>query len=355
MAEEQDQSQKTEAPTQRRLDEARERGQLVVSREVGTLLLFALAAAMMVAVAPQSAQTLASAARMLLAQPHLLPTDAAGLTHLLGGLLGQLAGALAIPLVAVMLAPIASALLQNGLVWTAEPLQPKLERVSPLAGAKRLFSTRSLIELGKSLLKVGLVATALYLLLRPEAPAIVASGRLEAGPLLVLIVDLVSRSLMGLAAVAAVVAAADYAHQHFDFMRRMRMTRREVQDDHKQSDGDPHIKQRFRALRLERARRRMIADVPKSTVVIANPTHFAVALRYVAGTTAAPEVMAKGVDALALKIREIATQNRIPVIENPPLARALHAACDIGQMIPPAHYQAVAEIISYVLRLGERR
>lgn len=355
MAEEQDQSQKTEAPTQRRLDEARERGQLVVSREVGTLLLFALAAVIAVAVAPQSARTIASAARMLLAQPHLLPTDAAGLTHLLGGLLGQLAGALAIPFVALVVAPIASALVQNGVVWTAEPLQPKFERVSPLAGAKRLFSTRSLIEFGKSLLKVGLVATVLYLLLLPEAPAIVASGRLEAGPFLVLTVDLMARTLMGLAAVAAVIAAADYAHQHVDFMRRMRMTRREVQDDHKQSDGDPHIKQRFRALRLERARRRMIADVPKSTVVIANPTHVAVALRYIAGTSAAPEVMAKGVDTMALKIREIAAQNGIPVIENPLLARALHAVCEIGQMIPPAHYQAVAEIISYVLRLGERR
>lgn len=355
MAEEQDQSQKTEAPTQRRLEEARERGQLVASRDVGTLLLFAIAAVMAVAMAPAIARTIASAARTLLAQPHLLPTDVAGLTNLLERLFGQLAGALAMPFVALMMAPIAGALLQNGVVWTAEPLQPKLERLSPLAGAKRLFSLRSLIEVGKSLLKLGLVATTLYLLLRPEAPAILASGRLAAGPFLGLIVDLMVRTLVGLAVVAAVVAAADYAHQRFDFMRRMRMSRREVQDDQKQSDGDPHTKQRFRALRLERARRRMIADVPKSTVVIANPTHVAVALRYVAGTTAAPEVMAKGVDALALKIREIATQNGIPVIENPPLARALHAACEIGQMIPPAHYQAVAEIISYVLRLGERR
>ena len=158
---------------------------------------------------------------------------------------------------------------------------------------------------------------------------------------------------MVLALAAAMVAAADYAHQRADFMRQMRMSRQELLDELKQSDGDPHTKQRLRALRLQRARRRMIADVPRATVVVTNPTHFAVALRYVVGETAAPEVLAKGVDTLALKIRKIAAESGIPVIENAPLARALHAACDVGDVIPAAHYQAVAEIISYVLRLGE--
>ena len=136
----------------------------------------------------------------------------------------------------------------------------------------------------------------------------------------------------------------------------MRMSRQELLDELKQSDGDPHIKQRLRALRLQRARRRMIADVPERTVVVTNPTHFAVALRYVAGETAAPEVLAKGRrHAGAQDPQDRGGEHGIPVIENPPLARALHAACDVGDMIPPAHYQAVAEIISYVLRLGERR
>jgi flagellar biosynthetic protein FlhB len=135
----------------------------------------------------------------------------------------------------------------------------------------------------------------------------------------------------------------------------MRMSRQELRDELKQSEGDPHIRQRLRALRLERARRRMMADVPRATVVITNPTHVAVALRYVAGETAAPEVLAKGVDAVALRIRGVAAASGIPIVENLPLARALHAACEIGAVIPPAHYQAVAEVISYVLRLSEQR
>jgi flagellar biosynthetic protein FlhB len=138
-------------------------------------------------------------------------------------------------------------------------------------------------------------------------------------------------------------------------MRQMRMSRQELLDELKQSDGDPHVKQRLRALRLQHARRRMMADVPRATVVVTKPTHYAVALRYVAGETVAPEVLAKGVDSLALRIRKIAAENGVPVIENAPLARALHAACDVGNAIPVAHYQAVAEIIAYVLRLGERR
>ena len=158
-----------------------------------------------------------------------------------------------------------------------------------------------------------------------------------------------------LALAVAVVAAADYGHQHAEFMRQMRMSRQEVQDELKQSDGDPHVKQRLRALRLRAGAAPDDRGRARATVVVTNPTHFAVALRYVAGETAAPEVLAKGVDTLALKIRKIAARDGIPVIENPPLARALHAACDVGDMIPPAHYQAVAEIISYVLRLGERR
>jgi flagellar biosynthetic protein FlhB len=135
----------------------------------------------------------------------------------------------------------------------------------------------------------------------------------------------------------------------------MRMSREEVREEHKQNEGDPHFKQKRRAIQVERSRRRMMADVPNATVVLMNPTHYAVALRYVAGETAAPEVVAKGVDALALKIRAVAEASKVPVIENPPLARTLHAACELGEMVPPEHYHAVAEVISYVLRLSDQQ
>ena len=190
---------------------------------------------------------------------------------------------LALPLLALLAAPIAAAILQNAVVWTGEPLQPKLERISPLAGAKRLFSLRSLVELAKSVAKALLVGGALGLLLWPEAPAMIASSGLEVGPLLGYLADLLTRTFMVLALAAAIVAAVDYAHQRAEFMRQMRMSRQELQDELKQSDGDPHTKQRLRGDAPGAGPRRMIADVPRATVVITNPTHVAVALRYVAG------------------------------------------------------------------------
>jgi flagellar biosynthetic protein FlhB len=318
-------------------------------------MLLGAASLLCLSVAPESARRLAGIGHTLLADATSLPADAAALERLLWAVTGEVGKALALPFLALLAAPIVASLLQNAVVWTSEPLQPKLERISPLAGAKRLFSLRSLLELGKNAAKVTLVAAGLVLLLWPELPGMVAAAGLAAGPLLAHLADLVTRSVMALALAAAIVAGIDYAHQRVAFMRQMRMSRQELQDELKQTDGNPHTKQRVRALRLERARRRMMADVPRATVVVTNPTHVAVALRYVVGENAAPEVLAKGVDTLALKIRQVAAKSGVPVIENAPLARALHAACDVGALIPPAHYRAVAEIISYVLRLSERR
>ena len=354
MAEETDRSQKTEAPSQRRLEEARAKGQLVVSREIATLLLFATAALLSVSVAAPAAGRLATVGAGFLSGAHRIAVDPPGLSRLASQLAADLGWAVLVPLGCLMVAPIAGFALQNAVVWTTTPLQPKLERISPLAGARRLFSRRSLVELLKGIAKLTLVTAALALLLWPELAAIVAASVLPPAPLLAFVGDLLGRTLMLLAVVTLLIAIADYAHQHAEFMREMRMSRRELQDELKQSDGDPHTKQRFRALRLARARRRMIADVPRATVVVTNPTHYAVALRYVAGETGAPEVLAKGLDSLALRIRKMATENGVPVVENAPLARALHAACEVGDQIPPTHYQAVAEIIAYVLRLGER-
>lgn len=354
MAEEHDQDQKTEAPSQRRLDEARARGQVVASREVATVLHLGLAALFCGMLVPEALAQLARTGRALLAESHRLHLDREALASFLPAILREGLTALALPALAVFLVPVASAALQNAIVWTGQPLQPSFERLSPLAGLRRIVSPRSLVELLKSLLKTGIVGTALWLLLWPERQAIIASAGLEAGPLLAYLAGLLARMLMLLAVLAALIAAADYGYQRFAFLRELRMTREEVREEHKQNEGDPHIRQRLRALRIERSRRRMMADLPKATVVVTNPTHFAVALRYVPGETPAPKVVAKGADLIALRIRERARGHGIPLVENPPLARALYAACEIGELVPPAHYQAVAEVVSYVLRLGER-
>ncbi len=347
MAEERDEADRTEEPTQRRLEQARERGQVPAAREPGHLLVLGSGLLLVVVAGSWSIEHLARSLRAALA--------AAGRSGGAGEALAALGDAL--PVVLVWLAvPLAAAIaapaLQGALVWTATPLAPKLERISPLAGARRLFSGSTLLELAKGLLKLAIVAVATVLVLRPLAEG--AERLAELGPVQLLdVLGAQSVRLAGLVLAALLVlAAVDWAWQRLQHLRQLRMTRQEVKEELRDSEGDPTVKQRLRQLRLERARRRMMAEVPKATVVVTNPTHYAVALRYEAATMAAPVLVAKGVDHVALAIREVARRHAVPVVENPPLARALHAALEPGQSVPPAHYQAVAELIAYVWRLA---
>lgn len=347
MAEDRDEADRTEEPTQRRLEQARERGQVPAAREPGHLLVLGSGLLLVVVAGSWSVEQLAWSLRAALA--------AAGRSSAAGEALAALGEALlvvlvwlAVPLVAALAAPA----LQGALVWTATPLAPKLERISPLAGARRLFSGATLLELAKGLLKLAIVVVATLLVLRPLAEQ--AAGLAELGPVQLLdVLGAQSVRLAGLVLAAmAVLAAVDWAWQRLQHLRQLRMTRQEVKEELRDSEGDPIVKQRLRQLRLERARRRMMAEVPKATVVVTNPTHYAVALRYEAATMAAPVLVAKGVDHVALAIRDVARRHAVPVVENPPLARALHAALEPGQSVPPAHYQAVAELIAYVWRLA---
>ena len=354
MAEERDESRQTEAPTPRRLEEARRRGQVASSREVTTFFLLAASVLAWAAAAPADAARLTLSLRVFLdgavTWHHSLDPGVAGGVLFEASAMGALA--LAVPLALLSLAPIIAAVSQNAAVWSTESLGMKWERVSPVAGFGRVFSAKALMEFTKSLIKLAVVSAALGLALWPERARVAASLALPVPALLDYLREVVLRLLATAATTVGVLALLDFVHARFAMLRQLRMSRQEIMDEHKQNEGDPVIRQRLKALRFERARRRMMSDVPKATVVITNPTHYAVALRYVAGETAAPEVLAKGVDAVALRIREVAALHQVPVVENPPLARALHAGCEIGAAVPPAHYQAVAEIIGYVLRLG---
>ena len=232
---------------------------------------------------------------------------------------------------------------------------PKPERVSPLAGAKRLFSLKSLVEFGKGVAKITMVGALAVGLLWPARGTIVGAIGLDPAALLVAGSTLAFRLLAGVAALTVLIALADILYQRFEHNKQLRMSRRDLQDEFKQTEGDPHLKARLKSLRMERAKRRMMAEVPKATVVVTNPVHVAVALRYEAERMQAPQVVAKGADHLAERIRAIARAHGVPVIESPPLARALHAAVEVGADVPPAHYRAVAEVIGYVLRLGGRQ
>ena len=354
MAEDQDQSQKTEEPSQRRLEEARRKGQVASSREVNHALVLASGALFVGVLAPGLALRLTEALRPFIERPHALAIDAAALGPTFKALVAALGWA-ALPAALLFVgAALASGLIQHGPIWSAAPLAPKLERISPTAGAKRLFALRSLVEFGKGVVKIVLVGAAAIVLLWPAAPRILAAIGLEAGALLALLQSLALRLLVGIAALTALIAVLDSLYQRFERHKQLRMTRRDLQDELKQTEGDPLLKTRLKSLRMERARRRMMAEVPKATVVVTNPTHVAVALRYDTRMPA-PRLVAKGMGALAERIRAVAHDHRVPVVRNPPLARTLHGAVELGAEIPPTHYRAVAEVIGYVLRLQRRR
>lgn len=355
MAEEQDQSQKTEEPTQKKLDDARQKGQVASSKEVSNLLLIGSATLTIGLALPGIMRDLALGMSHYLR--HAGDPSLAG-TALGAGLLRAIALiglALALPLAVATLAAMAAPALQNAIVWSTENLQPKLQRISPMAGFKRLFSLKSVVEFLKGLVKISLMAAIGIAVVWPDRQRLIASGFLEVTAALGYLRDTALWVIGAIAACLTLVAGLDFAYQRFEFMKQMRMSRRDVQDEHRQSDGDPMVKQRLRSLRMQKARQRMMAEVPTSTVVVTNPTHYAVALRYTSGETPAPKVVAKGVDAVALRIREIAQEHDVPIVESPALARALHKSVELGALIPPEHYQAVAEVIGHVLRLRPAR
>ncbi len=346
-----DESQKTEEPTQKRLQEALQKGQVAKSQEVGHWFMILAFAIMVGFLAPGVARDIGDALYGFIARPHAIRVDGAGIQDLLGDLTTNLGLALSVPVLLALIAALASGLLQTGFVLTTEPIKPKLERISPASGLKRMFSARALVEFLKGVAKLSIVACVIALLLWPERRLISELVAMDLPGFLAVIESLAFRVLVAVLAVMTVIAGLDFLFQKQQHAKQLRMSKQEVKDEFKQTEGDPMVKARLRQIRMERARQRMMAAVPEADVVIANPTHFAIALAYEPGSVGAPKVTAKGVDTLALRMRELAEENDVPVVENPPLARALYGSVELGHEIPPEHYKAVAEIIGYVMRL----
>jgi flagellar biosynthesis protein FlhB len=345
-----DTAEKTEDPTQKRLDEALKRGDVVKSQEVNTWFVIAGSALVLMAFSGSMGGALTATMRGLIANAHTINVDGPALPRLFEKISGELIAAVAIPFLLLMLAALGGNLIQHRLVWSLEVLMPKLSKVSPAAGFKRLFGKQALANFAKGMVKLVLVGTVLTVLMWPERGRIMALERIDPAAVLPLAQTLALKLLGAVVAIMAVVAMADYLFQYRLWYERQKMSLRELKEEFKQTEGDPTIKGKMRQVRTTRMRRRMMANVPKAAVVITNPTHYSIALQYERGM-AAPVCLAKGVDAVALKIREIAEEHRIPIVENPPLARALHATVEVDQAIPPEHYKAVAEVIGYVMRL----
>jgi flagellar biosynthetic protein FlhB len=349
MADESDSSDKTEDPTQKRLDEALERGDVAKSQEVNTWFMIA-GVTLVLSSFSGSIGSIKMPLRNLIANSWMIRVDGPGLLALGQRLEYMLIGALGVPLLMLVIAAIAGNMLQHRLVWSGESLKPSFNKISPASGFKRIFGKQAAANFAKGLFKLIALGSVMSAILWPERLRLESMLAFDPVAIIGMIDSLTMKLLSAVVAMLAVVAIADYFFQYRTWFERQKMSLQEMKQEFKQSEGDPHIKGRLRQLRHARMKKRMMTAVPKASVIITNPTHYAVALSYERGM-AAPICLAKGVDQIALKIREIAKAHDIPIVENVPLARALHATVEIDQEIPVEHYHAVAEVIGYVMGL----
>lgn len=350
-----DDGEKIFEATEHKLDEARQKGDLVRSTELTTAAGYAGMVIVGMSVGAASLQKMGESGAVLLGQAdRLAPVILGGGPTAAGGVLLALGLAAApwflIPMGAVFLTILA----QRALVFAPEKLMPKLSRISVIANAKNKFGTEGLFEFAKSFVKLAVISLVLWLFFLSRLPSILGALSLSPEMGTSLLLRLLEEFLIIVLAVAAVIGAVDYLWQYHQHLRKNRMTRKEMTDEMKNSEGDPHVKQQRRQRGYDIATNRMLADVPKADVVIVNPTHYAVALKWTRADRGAPICVAKGIDEIAARIREKAAEAGIPLRSDPPTARALHATVEIGQEISPDHYRAVAAAIRFAETMRAR-
>jgi flagellar biosynthetic protein FlhB len=348
-----EQHEKTEEPTQKKLEDAHKKGDVAKSQEVNSWFIMVGATIVLMVFIKDMAGTLVLTLKIILSQAHEIPTTGESLVVNFQALGAVVLGALTIPFIIFAVAGLAGNLVQHRPLFSLEPITPKFSKVSPLAGLKRLFSKTSLVNFVKSLAKLTIVSAVIVVIVWPNRDRLDSLIGLDPSMLMDVTLDMASKVMIGVVAILSIVAAADFAWQKHTWWEKQRMTIKEMRDEHKQMEGDPQVRAKLRQVRIERGRKRMMQNVPRAAVVITNPTHYSIALEYEKGMDA-PICIAKGVDNVAFKIREIAEENNIPIVENAPLARALHASVEIDDIIPAEHYKAVAEVIGYVMRLRGR-
>jgi flagellar biosynthetic protein FlhB len=346
-----DKDSRTEDPTEKRLSKAREDGDVPLSQEMGSLGTLVAALVIIAIFLPWMLGRLSQTLSSFIEHTHAIPMDLTGLRQALTGLMVDVAVTLAPAFGLILLIGVSLTLMQVGFLWAPKKMQPKLSKVNPLKGVAKLFSKQKLVDLGKAILKLVLVGVVVWVVVLPlykHPDAMIQQD------FMVTLHDLHWMIILLLFAVTVVftaVAIGDLVWQRHQHAEKLKMSKQEVKDERKQSEGDPMVKGRIAKLRVQRSRERMMQAVPTASVVITNPTHYAIALFYDSDTMGAPKLVAKGVDHLALRIRAVAEENDVPIVENPPLARGLYALVELDHEIPPEHYKAVAEVIGYVMRL----
>lgn len=351
MAEENKDQERTEEATPKKREKAREEGQVAKSRELASVAVLGVSLIYFYFASSVLATRIMDMMKSHFARAGSTTLMIDNIQALAIDMILETVVILAPLLILLIVASLAANLMQVGFMFSSKSIVPKLSKIDPLKGFKRMFSLRSVTELVKNILKIVIIAMIAWLTVRSEISATLPLMDHDVGEILIYVSRVSFRILATTCWVLVVLAIFDYAYQKWEFDRNLKMTRQEVRDENKQTEGDPLIKGRIRRLQREMARRRMMAAVPKADVVITNPEHLAVALQYVPESMAAPVVIAKGAGFIAAKIREIAADHHVPVIENKPVAQLLYKMAQVDQAIPEAMYRAVAEILAQVYSL----
>ncbi len=347
--------EKTEAPSDKKRQDAREKGNVAKSTEINSVVVLLAGICLLKWMGPWivdelgkcivefteycSDTTMTQARIVMLSHKSII---------LMGKIILPIAGS-------IMILGIVANIIQIGFLLTLKPLIPKFEKIDPIKGFGRLFSMRSIVETIKNILKLAIIGVVAYVTLKGEFDKMLLLSDSSVGTIWTFTCGVAFKVILRIALVLIIIAILDFAYQRYDHEKQLRMTKQEVKEEHKSMDGDPQVKARIRSLQREMARRRMMDEVPKATVVVTNPTHLAIALRYEPSESDAPVVVAKGKLSIAQRIKEIAKENNIPVVEDKPLARAMFDKVEIGFPIPMEFFTAVAEIMAYVFRLKNRQ
>ena len=347
-----DKSDRTEKPTPKKLADARKKGQVAQSREIPSAMIllaalgfFYFAGGFMF----QRMQVLITGSYQRLNAPVL--QDALSASALARWCFDQVIVILMPIMLLLVVVGVMANISQFGFLIKENALAPDFKKINPLNGMKRLVSLKSLVELGKSVFKILFVGAIAYLILKQDLDVIPALTQMDVADIMVFTGEAAFKIAFFVCLGLIVLAAADFSYQRWQHQKELMMTKQEIKEERKQMDGDPQIKARIRSMQIEMARRRMMEMVPEADVVITNPTHLAIAIRFDADTMAAPEVVAKGADHMAQRIRETAEAHAVPRVENKPLARSLYKSTEIGDPVPVELYQAIAEVLAYVYRL----
>ncbi|WP_337865684.1 flagellar biosynthesis protein FlhB [Ignavibacterium sp.] len=347
--------EKTEQPSSKKIEDARKKGQVAKSIEVNSLVIVVTGLVTIFFLQSYIGQRVSSFSINIFKSLDVLPNKISLLPDFAFDWFMFFFSVLAPIMTAIVIVGLASSIAQVGFKLSPEALKPKFSKLNPASGIKRIFSSRSVVEILKTVLKFFVIALFTYLILSDLIIASAYLDNLNPSEIIIFMLDNAFSLLWKIALLYAVIAAIDFVYQRYKFRKDMMMTKQEVKEEMKQLEGDPKVKGRIKKMQMQAAQQRMMANLPTADVVITNPTHYAVALKYDMTKDSAPEVIAKGVDLLAQRIKKVAAEHNIPLHEDRELARALYKMCDVGDKIPPSLFKAVAQVLAYVYSLKKKK